>query len=81
MHVRVLLHSYFKDLAGCATALEAVAAGSTLGQLLAQLYRRFPQLAAFERSTLLAVGVDYQTRDYVLAHGDEVSLFPPVQGG
>jgi molybdopterin converting factor small subunit len=30
---------------------------------------------------LVAVGVDYQAGDYVLAPGDEVSLFPPVQGG
>ena len=34
-----------------------------------------------KRSTLIAVGVDYQPRDYVLQDGDEVSLFPPVQGG
>ena len=34
-----------------------------------------------QNSTLLAVGVEYQTRDYVLQPGDEVSLFPPVQGG
>ena len=32
-------------------------------------------------STLIAVGVDYQPKDYVLKDGDEVSLFPPVQGG
>jgi molybdopterin converting factor small subunit len=30
---------------------------------------------------LLAVGVEYQPRSYVLKDGDEVSLFPPVQGG
>jgi molybdopterin converting factor small subunit len=30
---------------------------------------------------LLAVGVDYQDRKYILQDGDEVSLFPPVQGG
>ena len=41
----------------------------------------FPKLAAMKKSTLLAVGVDYQPRDYVLQDGDEVSLFPPVQGG
>jgi molybdopterin converting factor small subunit len=33
------------------------------------------------KSILAAVGVDYQTGDYKLNHGDEVSLFPPVQGG
>jgi molybdopterin converting factor small subunit len=32
-------------------------------------------------STLIAVGVDYQEKSYVLKEGDEVSLFPPVQGG
>ena len=30
---------------------------------------------------LVAVGVDYQKPDYLLKEGDEVSLFPPVQGG
>jgi molybdopterin converting factor small subunit len=34
-----------------------------------------------ERSMLVAVGVDYQPKDYILKNGDEVSLFPPVQGG
>ena len=34
-----------------------------------------------QNSTLIAVGVDYQTRSYRLQEGDEVSLFPPVQGG
>ena len=33
------------------------------------------------KSALMAVGVDYQHRGYVLKAGDEVSLFPPVQGG
>jgi molybdopterin converting factor small subunit len=34
-----------------------------------------------EKSMLIAVGLDYQPRNYVLQPGDEVSLFPPVQGG
>lgn len=81
MQIEVLLHSYFKDLAGCAQVSETVATGSSLGALHDQLLTRFPKLAAMKKSTLLAVGVDYQTRDYVLKEGDEVSLFPPVQGG
>ena len=46
-----------------------------------QIMARFPKLAAMKKSTLIAVGVDYQLRDFVLKDGDEVSLFPPVQGG
>ena len=42
---------------------------------------RFPKLGAMQKATLMAVGVDYQPRTYALHEGDEVSLFPPVQGG
>ncbi len=79
--VTVSFYSYFKELAGCAQTTATLAAGSTLGDLLAMLGTRFPKLAAMERSTLMAVGLDYQNRDYVLREGDSVSLFPPVQGG
>jgi molybdopterin converting factor small subunit len=81
MRVPVHFYSYFRDLAGCARTDETAAEGSTLAELLRKLFRQFPKLAAMEKSMLVAVGVDYQPRDYVLKEGDEVSLFPPVQGG
>lgn len=81
MQVRVTFYSYFKELAGCGETTETISAVATLGALHEQLMTRFPKLAAMKKSTLLAVGVDYQTRDYMLKDGDEVSLFPPVQGG
>jgi molybdopterin converting factor small subunit len=81
MQITVQFYSYFKELTGCAETTESLAAGATLGNLHDQLMTRFHKLAAMKKSTLLAVGVDYQSRDYVLQEGDEVSLFPPVQGG
>lgn len=81
MRVRVCFYSYFKDLAGCATTSEELPEGSTLGGLFERLVARFPKLAAMQRATLMAVGVEYQDRSYVLSEGDEVALFPPVQGG
>jgi molybdopterin converting factor small subunit len=81
MRVTVCFYSYFKDLAGCAQATEELPEGGTLGELFKKLIVRFPKLAAMERSTLMAVGVDYQGRGYVLKAGDDVSFFPPVQGG
>ena len=81
MQTTVHFYSYFKELTGCAETVESLAAGTTLGVLHDQLTEKFPKLAAMKRSTLLAVGVDYQSREYVLREGDEVSLFPPVQGG
>jgi len=81
MSVKVCFYSYFKDLTGCQQIGESLPAGCTLDMLYQRLAARFPRLAALEKSTLMAVGVDYQPRSYVLHDADEVSLFPPVQGG
>jgi len=81
MSVTVSFYSYFKELTGCAQTAENLAEGSTLNDLYQQLAARFPRLAAMQKSTLMAVGVEYRERGYVLQEGDEVSLFPPVQGG
>ena len=81
MTVKVNFYSYLREHTGCAQMEAALPAGSTLGALHERLMTQFPKLAAMKKSTLLAVGVDYQARDYVLQPGDEVSLFPPVQGG
>ncbi|MGA2747691.1 MAG: MoaD/ThiS family protein [Verrucomicrobiota bacterium] len=81
MQVRIHFYSYFKDLAGAAEVTESVPPGCRLDDLLQQLILRFPNLGAMRKSILVAVGVDYQGGDYLLREGDEVSLFPPVQGG
>lgn len=81
MNVQVTFYSYFKDLTGVARTAETLPEGSTIADLFQRLAARFPKLEAMRKSTLIAVGVDYQGREYVLREGDEVSLFPPVQGG
>ena len=81
MRVTITFFSYFKDLTGCDETSETLPPGSTIQALQKQLFVRFPKLAAMQNSTLIAVGVEYQGRSYVLQEGDEVSLFPPVQGG
>ena len=81
MKIAVHFYSYYKDLTGSAETTETLPPGSTIADLLKQLMARFPELGAMQNSTLVAVGVDYQGRGYLLKEGDEVSLFPPVQGG
>jgi molybdopterin converting factor small subunit len=81
MNVTVRFYSYFKDLAKCESLVESVENGATIGDLLEKVFERLPQLRAMQKSMLVAVGVEYQPRDYTLNAGDEVSLFPPVQGG
>src|SRR3954467_11267211 len=79
--VRVHFYSYFKTLTGCADVEQDIDVGTQLGELFDKLAVQFPKLAAMKKSTLMAVGVDYQPGSYVLKPGDEVSFFPPVQGG
>jgi molybdopterin converting factor small subunit len=81
MQVAVHFYSYFKELTGCAETTETLPEGGTIEALMEQLIARFPKLGAMRNSTLIAVGVEYQGRGYVLKEGEEVSLFPPVQGG
>ena len=81
VRVTISFYSYFKDLTGCAQTAETLPAGTTLGELFEKLTVRFPKLSAMKKSTLLAVGVDYAPSGHVLRDGDEISLFPPVQGG
>jgi molybdopterin converting factor small subunit len=81
MQVSVHFYSYFKELTGCAEVVVTLPENSTLEDLVRELIGRFPKWAPMNKSALMAVGVEYQGRDHVLKAGDEVSLFPPVQGG
>lgn len=81
MTIQVHFYSFFREKTGCSDTSVEVGLGTTLGDLVALVHQRFPALHPFDRSTLLAVGVDYQQRSYLLREGDLVSFFPPVQGG
>ena len=81
MKVTVKFWSYFRDLTECSETTVELVEGTTLGELHAAVMEKFPKLAEMKNSTLKAVGVDYQKDEFVLSDGDEVSLFPPVQGG
>ena len=81
MRVRVQFFSYLRELAGCPHISMELPDGHRIADLLERLYTLHPPLASLHASTLIAVGVEYQGRSYVLHDGDEVSLFPPVSGG
>ncbi|MBN8246651.1 MAG: MoaD/ThiS family protein [Verrucomicrobia bacterium] len=81
MNIPVHFWSYFRDLAGAAQGEVQVPEGATVETVLNAVYAAHPRLGALRQSTLIAVGVEYQGPSFVLRPGDEVSLFPPVQGG
>lgn len=81
MKVTIKFWSYFRDHTNCESIEIELPNGATLAEAHAVVLEQFPALAEMKNSTLKAVGVDYQDDDFVLTDGDEVSLFPPVQGG
>ena len=81
MKVEVQFFSYFKDAAGRAAATEELPEHATVRQLMQRIHERFPKLAPAARSTLVAISLEYASPDQPLKEGDQVSLFPPVQGG
>lgn len=81
MNIHVRYWSWFRDIAGTADEQHVLPAGARLADLLRSVHQRHPRLADARQSTLVAIGVEYQPPDTPLQDGDEVSLFPPVQGG
>ena len=81
MTVTVKFWSYFKDHTECAETSLELPPDATLGEAHAAVIAQFPVLGDMQSSTLKAVGVNYQPDEFLLTDDDEISLFPPVQGG
>ena len=81
MRIQVQFFSRLRDLVGAATMELEVPEQTTAGELLEVLYSKTPTLLDWDKSILVAAGVKFVPRDYVLKPGDEVSIMPPVQGG
>ena len=58
-----------------------VPSGSAVADLLELLYLRMPMLRDWDKSILVAAGVEFVGRDYILQPEDQISIMPPVQGG
>ena len=81
MKVRVQFFSRLRDLAGVQEMELELPQGSTTADLLEMLYSRTPALRDWDKSILVAAGVEFVGRDYVVRPGDNISIMPPVQGG
>ena len=81
MKVHVQFFSRLRDLAGVSEMEIEVAEGAQITDLLGMLYARTPSLRDWDKTILVAAGVEFVQRDYVLKAGDQISIMPPVQGG
>lgn len=81
MKIETQFFSRLRDVAGGSHLTLDLPEGSTLADLLARLYTEHPEIHAWDRTLLLAVGLEFAERTQVLQEGDDVSIMPPVQGG
>jgi molybdopterin converting factor small subunit len=81
MKVQVQFFSRLRDLAGRSKTELDVPDGAQVTELLRLLYSQTPALREWDKSILVASGVEFVGRDYVLKPDDEISIMPPVQGG
>jgi MoaD family protein len=81
MTVRVQFYAQLRDLVGIRELDIDVAEGSTIRDLLEQVYAQQPKLRPHDKSILIGAGVEFVDRSYQLKPGDEISIMPPVQGG
>lgn len=81
MKIRVQFYSRLRDLAGRPELELDVPEEAKIVDLLEMLYARTPALREWDKSILVASGVEFVTRDYALGPNDDISIMPPVQGG
>jgi molybdopterin converting factor small subunit len=79
--VHVQFFSRLRDLAGAAEMDLEVPERATAAELLDILYAKTPALRDWDKTILVAAGVEFVERNYSLKPWDQVSIMPPVQGG
>jgi molybdopterin converting factor small subunit len=77
--VHLQYFSQLRDLKG-PESLE-LAPGTTVAGLLDRLYTLLPKLKQWDSCLLVAAGIEYVPREYVVKPDELISLMPPVQGG
>lgn len=81
MKVRVRLFAEFKRVAGCDRFDLDIPQTATVGDVVEAARAQFPKLRNYEKSTLVARGLDFAEAGEPVREGDEISLMPPVMGG
>jgi len=79
--VRVLVFGAARDVVGFEETELQIRAPCTAQDARRQLLERYPPLARFGSSLLLAINQEYAEPDRQISDNDELALFPPVSGG
>ena len=81
LKVTVRLFAGYREKAGEAEVRLELPEGATVGSLVDEMLRRYPDLTRDAATLVVAVNHEYSEHHNVLTDGDEVALIPPVSGG
>jgi molybdopterin synthase sulfur carrier subunit len=81
MKIQVQFYAQLGDLVRMSELDVDLAEGSTVRDLLEQIYSKTPALRVHDKSILIGAGVEFVDRNYRLKPGEEIAIMPPVQGG
>ena len=79
--MRVQFFSQLKEIVGASEITLDLPDGTSVADLLAHLYRDFPDLEKFDRTILVGAGLDFVARNHIIQPNDQIAIMPPVQGG
>jgi molybdopterin converting factor small subunit len=81
IRVNIQFFSQLREISGADDMTLEFVEGSTVADLLSQLYQRFPALEKWDANLLIGAGVEFVRRDHLLRPDEEIAIMPPVQGG
>jgi molybdopterin converting factor subunit 1 len=81
MTSQILFFSTLKDCVGTGEMTWPLDTPVAVGELYSKLSEKFPPLAKWRPSLLMAINQAYVSADALVSPGDEVAFMPPVQGG
>jgi molybdopterin converting factor small subunit len=79
--MKVQFFSQLKVIVGANEITLDLPDGASVADLLARLYRDFPELEKWDRNLLVGAGLDFVARDHLIQPNDQIAIMPPVQGG
>jgi molybdopterin converting factor small subunit len=81
VRLKVQFFSQLREIVGGSEVTLDLSAGATVADLLAKLFQLYPALQAWDRNLLIAAGVEFVGRDFVIQPNEDIAVMPPVQGG